>query len=275
MTTLSKKMLGYALGRTVRGSDRPLIETHDGARGRCVVFRSGDRHREQPSVPQPCSGGDRRRPCRRHASKGDRTPRHQGQVINEQVRDVAPPVTTSLSARHGRCAGAAVDGVPAGVRTSGRSRENEHAAAAARDRLLLERRRADRVVGEGQRREHGAGACGAADDAASRGHGLHPGTLQPDGGCVDEPSSRPDEPAVGRIGQSRPERDPGRHLHGSDPGVADRRAHRGPQPRARDRTERAQARGRPVDDLRLQPVLGLADQASDEGDLSVARRSIA
>jgi hypothetical protein len=26
-TTLSKKMLGYALGRTVRGSDRPLIET--------------------------------------------------------------------------------------------------------------------------------------------------------------------------------------------------------------------------------------------------------
>ena len=27
MTTLSKKMLGYALGRTVRGSDRPLIET--------------------------------------------------------------------------------------------------------------------------------------------------------------------------------------------------------------------------------------------------------
>jgi len=27
MTTLSKKMLGYALGRTVRGSDRPLIQT--------------------------------------------------------------------------------------------------------------------------------------------------------------------------------------------------------------------------------------------------------
>jgi hypothetical protein len=26
MTTLSKKMIGYALGRTVRGSDRPLVE---------------------------------------------------------------------------------------------------------------------------------------------------------------------------------------------------------------------------------------------------------
>ncbi len=27
MTTMSKKMLGYALGRTVRGSDRQLIES--------------------------------------------------------------------------------------------------------------------------------------------------------------------------------------------------------------------------------------------------------
>jgi hypothetical protein len=33
MTTLSKKMLGYALGRTVRGSDRPLIETMAAAGG--------------------------------------------------------------------------------------------------------------------------------------------------------------------------------------------------------------------------------------------------
>jgi hypothetical protein len=33
MTTLSRKMLGYALGRTVRGSDRPLIETMAGAGG--------------------------------------------------------------------------------------------------------------------------------------------------------------------------------------------------------------------------------------------------
>jgi hypothetical protein len=33
MTTLSKKMLGYALGRTVKGSDRPLIETMTAAGG--------------------------------------------------------------------------------------------------------------------------------------------------------------------------------------------------------------------------------------------------
>jgi hypothetical protein len=33
MTTLSKKMLGYALGRTVRGSDRPLVEAMAAAGG--------------------------------------------------------------------------------------------------------------------------------------------------------------------------------------------------------------------------------------------------
>ena len=32
MTTLSKKMLGYALGRTVLASDRPLVAEHDGGR---------------------------------------------------------------------------------------------------------------------------------------------------------------------------------------------------------------------------------------------------
>ena len=33
MTTLSKKMIGYALGRTVRGSDRGLIDAMAGAGG--------------------------------------------------------------------------------------------------------------------------------------------------------------------------------------------------------------------------------------------------
>ena len=33
MTTLSKKMIGYALGRTVRGSDRPLVDAMASAGG--------------------------------------------------------------------------------------------------------------------------------------------------------------------------------------------------------------------------------------------------
>jgi hypothetical protein len=33
MTTLSKKMIGYALGRTVRGSDRPLVDVMAAAGG--------------------------------------------------------------------------------------------------------------------------------------------------------------------------------------------------------------------------------------------------
>ena len=42
MTTLSRKMLGYALGRTVLASDRPLIARDDrGRRRRAIVLRSG------------------------------------------------------------------------------------------------------------------------------------------------------------------------------------------------------------------------------------------
>ena len=53
--------------------------------------------------------------------------------------------------------------------------------------------------------------------------------------------------------------------------AADRRSHADPEPRARHRAQRAAARRRPVDDLRLEPVVGLADQAGHQGDLSVAR----
>ena len=128
---------------------------------------------------------------------------------------------------------------------------------------------------KGQRREHGARAGPAADDAASRGHGVPPGALQPDGGRLDQPAPRPHERAVGRAGQSRSERDPRRHVDGPDPRLADRRTHRDSEPRARHRAERAAARGRPVDDLRLERVVDLADQAGDQGDLSRRGRSIA
>jgi hypothetical protein len=37
MTTLSKKMIGYALGRTVRGSDRGLIDAMAGAGGNATL----------------------------------------------------------------------------------------------------------------------------------------------------------------------------------------------------------------------------------------------
>ena len=52
--------------------------------------------------------------------------------------------------------------------------------------------------------------------------------------------------------------------------VADRQPHGDPEPRPGHRAERAAPRRRPVDDLRLEPVVGLADQAGDQGDLSVA-----
>ena len=113
------------------------------------------------------------------------------------------------------------------------------------------------------------GPAAAADDAAPRGHGLHPGPLQPDRGRLDQPAPRPDERALGRAGQPRSERDPRRHVDGPGHRVADRQSDGDPEPGARHRAERAPARGRPVDDLRLEPVVGLADQAGDQGDLPV------
>ena len=56
--------------------------------------------------------------------------------------------------------------------------------------------------------------------------------------------------------------------------AADRQPDGDPEPRARHRAERAAPRRRPVDDLRLEPVVGHADQAGHQGDLSVARPSI-
>ena len=53
MTTLSKKMLGYALGRTVLASDQPLVRRHGGGRRQRLVLGSGRQDRHQPAVPQP------------------------------------------------------------------------------------------------------------------------------------------------------------------------------------------------------------------------------
>ncbi len=53
MTTLSKKMLGYALGRTVLASDQPLVRRDGGGRRQRLVCRSGGQDRDQPPVPQP------------------------------------------------------------------------------------------------------------------------------------------------------------------------------------------------------------------------------
>ena len=55
---------------------------------------------------------------------------------------------------------------------------------------------------KGSRRHDGAGPGGAADDAASRRHGLHSGPLQQAGVRLDQPASRPHERAVGRARQS-------------------------------------------------------------------------
>jgi hypothetical protein len=87
---------------------------------------------------------------------------------------------------------------------------------------------------------------------------------------LDQPAPRAHEPALGRADQPRSERDPGRHVDGPGRRQRHRRQDRHPQPRPRRRAQRAAARGRAVDDLRLEPVVGHAEQAGDQGDLPVA-----
>ena len=111
-----------------------------------------------------------------------------------------------------------------------------------------------------------------ADAAAPRGHGLHPRacsasrrfvSTSPHLGRMNLLSGAPIslDPDVIRAGTSMDQVIAN--------AIGDQTAD--PEPRARRRAQRAAARGRAVDDLRLEPVVGLAEQAGDQGDLPVAR----
>ena len=96
--------------------------------------------------------------------------------------------------------------------------------------LLLERRRADSLVGQGQRRGDGARPGRRAADAASaRTWSSSSGLYNQTGVRLHQPAPRPHERALGRAGQPRPERHPRRHHDGPGAGAADRR----PAPRCR------------------------------------------
>ena len=139
-------------------------------------------------------------------------------------------------------------------------------------RLLLERRRAGALVGQGQRRHDGARAGPAADAAASRRHGLRPGPVQPVGLRLDEPAPRPHEPALGRPGQPRPRtRSASARRWTRSLASGHRRPDRRPEPRARHRAQRAAARGRPLDDLRLEHLVDLADASRPTKEIYPAR----
>ena len=119
--------------------------------------------------------------------------------------------------------------------------------------------------GSGAAMELGPGL--RADAAASRRHGVHQGPLQPVGPGLDQPPPRPHEPVVGSARQPRSERDPRRHVDGPGAGRGARRPDGRPEPRARHRAQRAAARRRPLDDLRVEPVVGLAHAGRRQGDL--------
>ena len=149
------------------------------------------RHRSPTSRPAsspaassaiaPAAPTCRPRSCRR---TGRNRRRLQGPRTTHEPSPPSFPrqLPASLPARRRRRPGAAVAGVDAaagaGRRRAGRcwrrGQGRRGSAAAPRHRVLLERRRAGALVGEGQRRDDGARPRPDADAAAPRGHGLHP-----------------------------------------------------------------------------------------------------
>ena len=116
----------------------------------------------------------------------------------------------------------------------------------------------DALVGEGRGASMEFGPAAAAAHAHPRGPGLRQGSLQPARpSSIHQPAHGPHgEHALRRAGEPRPQRHSRRHHHGPGAGQADRR----PDPRAehgaRHRAQRAAARRRPLDDLRLEHLVG-------------------
>ena len=219
MTTLSKKMIGYALGRTVLASDRPLIARDGGGRRRRVVLGAGGHDRHQPSVPQPrrrCRSLDApataaaasERPFRQTESRYPMSIDHESRLTSRRhfLRGVgvalALPWMESLpvfgqAADSGqgrarrRCASASCSSRTASSRFTGGPRAAARRWSSGPAALPMMPHREDMVFIQG-----------LFNQTRVR---------------LDQPAPRPHERALGRAGQPRSERDPRRHLDGPDP----------------------------------------------------------
>ena len=198
MTTLSRKMLGYALGRNPQASDRRLIGE--------MVEASSDASFSDLATRIVTSRQFRNRAQRRPRA----APTAAGAVVEGQaVHEHEPSPLPTPSRRHFlRGMGVALtlpwmESLPAFAQTAAGAPKATAPPLPPRHRLLLERRRAGALVGQGQRRRHGARTGPSPDAAASGRHGLHQGPLQPVGPRLDEPPPRPHEPAVGGARQPR------------------------------------------------------------------------
>ena len=236
MTTLSRKMIGYALGPQSAGV-RSAADRRDGeGRRRRVVRRPRDPRRDQPPVPQS-------RPRRRAAARRSRrrTGRNRRRLRGREQSMSIAAVTPPPSRRHFlRGVGVALalpwmESLPAVRRRKRRSlpapRQGRRGPPLRLGIVFFSNGVEPAhwwAKGSGATMELGPGPD--ADAAAPRGHGLHPRPVQPVGARLDQPAPRPHEPAVGRAGQPRSQRDPRRHVDGS--GDRRRRSAIGPRSRA-------------------------------------------
>ncbi len=274
MTTLSRKMIGYALGRNPQASDRRLIGEMVRAGGdasftdlataiatsRQFRFRAGRR----PARVRARAGARRMR--RPSPARPPGFPRHDTCPL--VVRSVAPPLPSRCRGR----AHAALAGVAARLRQASAGQAAAKAASGPPLRLGIV------YFSNGVEPAHwwakGSGAT------MELGPGLMPMLPHREDmvfirGLYSQSALASTSPHLGRMNllsgaarQPRPRRDPRRDVDGPGDRGSHRRSHRRAEPGARCRAERAAPRGRALDGLRIEPVLGVADAAGHQGDLS-------
>ena len=221
MTTLSKKMLGYALGRTVAGLRSAADRRDDAAGGDASFSDLAMQDRDAAASSATAKGATRRRRRRRSRSR----PRRSAVTASRSRQsDEHETFTFHPSRRHFlRGVGVALalpwmESLPLFAQAGRGRAPGEHAAAAVGHHLTSRTASSRSLVGEGQRRGRWSSGPAALPMMPHREDMVFiQGPLQPAGRRLDEPAPRPHEPAVGRAGQPRPERDPRRHVDGPGP----------------------------------------------------------
>ena len=206
MTTLSRKMLGYALGRTVAG----VRSAADRARWRAA---GGDASFSDLAVKIVTSRQFRNRAGDDDASPADAERRSAPTFAADTGSPMSIMTTTTSVSRHGVTSCAAWASrwrCPGWSRcrcfgqSRGRGARPNTPPLRLGHRLLLERRRADSLVGQGQRRRRWSSGPALLPMMPHREdmvfiQGLYNQTAR----RLDQPAPRPHEPAVGRAGQPR------------------------------------------------------------------------
>ena len=261
---LCRKLLAYALGRSLLPSDDETIERHAHAAGgrRRPIRQSGREHRHQPAVPEQASRKRNRRRNEDHERIRAGT-EASGRASQASRRTFLRGVGVTMALPW-------LESVPVwGAAADGR-RPARALPEAVRRPVHGLRRQPDQLVGQGRRRRDGAGPVpGAAGAAQGQDQRRQRPVQQARHGRGHPPGPDRQHPLGGRASERGRAQGGHQHRPGARqaPGRGDGAAQHGPGLRAADhRLPRDQL----LDGLQLAHLLAERDLAGADGGLSVA-----